>query len=62
MDLRASTVARPAAAGFDPRSTSEALRNGVQTFIRELWELDKPTVAAVNGTAVGPGRPPGPGL
>ena len=24
-------------------STSEALRAGVQTFIRELWELDKPT-------------------
>jgi len=24
-------------------------------MIRELWELDKPTVAAVNGTAVGPG-------
>ena len=40
---------------FNPRSTSEALRKGVQTFIRELWELDKPTVAAVNGTAVGPG-------
>ena len=27
----------------------------MQAFIRELWELDKPTVAAVNGTAVGPG-------
>src|SRR5204862_4758195 len=24
-------------------------------FIRELWERDKPTVAAVNGIAVGPG-------
>jgi 2-(1,2-epoxy-1,2-dihydrophenyl)acetyl-CoA isomerase len=55
MDLRASTVSRAGADGFDPRSTSEALRKGVQTFIRELWELDKPTVAAVNGTAVGPG-------
>jgi 2-(1,2-epoxy-1,2-dihydrophenyl)acetyl-CoA isomerase len=55
MDLRASTVANAGAGGFDPRSTSEALRAGVQTFIRELWEMDKPTVAAVNGTAVGPG-------
>ncbi len=56
MDLRQSTVAgsgsRPAST---LRSTSEALRSGVQAFIRELWELDKPTVAAVNGTAVGPG-------
>jgi len=55
MDLRASTVSRAGGEGFDPRATSEALRIGVQTFIRELWELDKPTVAAVNGTAVGPG-------
>jgi 2-(1,2-epoxy-1,2-dihydrophenyl)acetyl-CoA isomerase len=55
MDLRASTVTNAGQPGFDPRGTSEALRIGVQTFIRELWELDKPTVAAVNGTAVGPG-------
>lgn len=55
MDLRASTVASAGSEGFDPRTTSEALRSGVQTFIGELWELDKPTVAAVNGTAVGPG-------
>ena len=55
MDLGASTVARAGAEGFDTRSTSEALRVGVQAMIRELWELDKPTVAAVNGTAVGPG-------
>ncbi len=55
MDLRQSTVGSAGGAGFDPRTTSEALRVGVQTFIRELWELDKPTVAAVNGTAVGPG-------
>ena len=55
MDLRESTVGDAGGEGFDPRATSEALRVGVQAFIRELWELDKPTVAAVNGTAVGPG-------
>jgi len=51
MDLSASTVTQAGQAGFVPRLTSEALRAGVQTFIRELWELDKPTIAAVNGVA-----------
>jgi 2-(1,2-epoxy-1,2-dihydrophenyl)acetyl-CoA isomerase len=55
MDLGASTMAQAGSADFETRSTAEALRVGVQSFIRELWELDKPTVAAVNGTAVGPG-------
>ena len=54
-DMGTTTVSKSAEAGFDTRSTQEALRIGVQTLIRELWELDKPTVAAVNGTAVGPG-------
>lgn len=55
MDLTNSTVAQAGTSGFDPRTTAEALRIGVQALIRELWELDKPTVAAVNGSAVGPG-------
>ena len=55
MDLGASTVMKAAEPGYRTRSTAEALRVGVQTFIRELWELDKPTVACVNGAAVGPG-------
>jgi 2-(1,2-epoxy-1,2-dihydrophenyl)acetyl-CoA isomerase len=55
MDLGASTVAQAGTAGFDPRATAEALRSGLQALVRELWELDKPTVAAVGGPAVGPG-------
>lgn len=55
MDLSASTIAQAGKPGFSPRSTAEALRVGVQAFIRELWELDKPTVACVDGAAVGPG-------
>src|SRR5689334_24329551 len=55
MDLSASTVVKASEPGYRTRSTAEALRIGVQAFIRELWELDKPTVACVNGPAVGPG-------
>jgi 2-(1,2-epoxy-1,2-dihydrophenyl)acetyl-CoA isomerase len=54
-----STPAAPAAAappgGIDQRAAVEALRNGAQTLLRTLWELDKPTVAAVDGPAAGVG-------
>lgn len=55
MDLRDSTVSQAGNDDFDPRTTSQTLHAGVQAFIRELWEIDKPTVAAVRGPAVGPG-------
>jgi 2-(1,2-epoxy-1,2-dihydrophenyl)acetyl-CoA isomerase len=55
MDLSASTLTNAGQQGFNPRLTEQALRTGVQAFITELWELDKPTVAAVDGAAVGPG-------
>jgi 2-(1,2-epoxy-1,2-dihydrophenyl)acetyl-CoA isomerase len=55
MDLAGSTLADAGQPDFDPRATEQALRVGVQALVRELWELDKPTVAAVDGPAVGPG-------
>ena len=55
MDLGASSAARAGQPGYDARSMAQALHIGVHALITELWELDKPTVAAVDGAAVGPG-------
>lgn len=41
--------------GIDPRAAAEALRFGAQRLVRTLFELDKPTVAAVAGPAAGMG-------
>jgi 2-(1,2-epoxy-1,2-dihydrophenyl)acetyl-CoA isomerase len=40
---------------IDIRAAGEALRGGAQRLVRTLWELDKPTVAAVDGPAAGLG-------
>jgi 2-(1,2-epoxy-1,2-dihydrophenyl)acetyl-CoA isomerase len=55
MDLSASSASNAGQPGFQARSMSQALRVGVHALITELWELDKPVVAAVPGAAVGPG-------
>ena len=55
MDLSASSAARAGEPGFDQRSMAQALRSGVHALITDLWEMDKPTIAAVDGAAVGPG-------
>jgi 2-(1,2-epoxy-1,2-dihydrophenyl)acetyl-CoA isomerase len=55
MDLSASTAATAGQPGHDALAMREALRVGVQAIVTELWECDKPTVAAIDGAAVGPG-------
>ncbi len=42
---------QPPAAG----ATREVLRTGSQRLLRTIWELEKPVLAAVNGTAAGLG-------
>jgi 2-(1,2-epoxy-1,2-dihydrophenyl)acetyl-CoA isomerase len=54
-DLQGSSLGRVTEPDFDPRSMSHQLEIGANTLITELWTLDKPTVAAVDGAAVGPG-------
>jgi 2-(1,2-epoxy-1,2-dihydrophenyl)acetyl-CoA isomerase len=54
-DLQGSSLGKVTEPDFDPRSMSHQLQVGANTLITELWTLDKPTVAAVDGAAVGPG-------
>jgi 2-(1,2-epoxy-1,2-dihydrophenyl)acetyl-CoA isomerase len=54
-DLAGSSLGQVSDPDFDPRSMSQALHSGMNTLITELWQLDKPTVACVDGAAVGPG-------
>src|SRR5437764_4464190 len=54
-DLAGSSLGRVTEPDFDPRSMSYQLQVGANTLITELWTLDKPTVAVVDGAAVGPG-------
>jgi 2-(1,2-epoxy-1,2-dihydrophenyl)acetyl-CoA isomerase len=54
-DLAGSSLGRVTDPDFDPRSMSQQLEVGANTLITELWTLDKPTVACVDGAAVGPG-------
>ena len=54
-DLAGSSLGKVTEPDFDPRSMSQQLEVGANALITELWTLDKPTVACVEGAAVGPG-------
>jgi 2-(1,2-epoxy-1,2-dihydrophenyl)acetyl-CoA isomerase len=59
VDLGKSPATRGAASGeqrpSDARAIREAMKQGIQRVIRAIWTLDKPVIAAVNGTAAGGG-------
>ena len=57
VDLGGSKATGEAARGnrSDLRSVKDAMKKGMQRVITALWELDKPVIAAVNGTAAGGG-------
>jgi len=53
-DLSGSRAATGAAGPAHPGATRDAMRPS-QRVIQTLWDLEKPTVAAVNGVAAGLG-------
>ena len=51
-------LSRPPGAAQEPPSvaaTRQMMRSGAQILLRSIWDLEKPVLAAVNGTAAGLG-------
>ncbi|HEX9776314.1 MAG TPA: enoyl-CoA hydratase-related protein [Actinomycetota bacterium] len=58
VDLARSGATKDAAAkkrAPDLRAVREAMKAGMQRIVCAIWDLDKPVIAAVNGTAAGGG-------